>query len=134
MATSLRKRVVKYSGGIRTAVRKEGSAEAVMRKSRSLWEAKLARFTTPHTRVTLDGGWMWEMHVGIDAYLIGPLSPFCDFDAPLPKCIKCAGGAPSDVRTRRNGRGPADPANAAAPWLRQLLDAPGIRPCVPRSG
>lgn len=75
MATHLRKHVVKYSSGIRSATRKNGNAATVMSMSRHLWEADLAQFTSPFLRATLDGGVMWGMRVEIDAYLIGPLSP-----------------------------------------------------------
>jgi hypothetical protein len=74
-ATHLRKHVVKYSGGIRAAIAKEGSPAAVMARARSLWEADLERFTSPFVRLALDGGVMWEMHVEIDAFVIGPLTP-----------------------------------------------------------
>lgn len=74
IATHLRQHVVKYSSGIRGALSRQGSAAVVLSKSRELWEADLAKFTTAPMRFTLDGGVMWDMSVHVDAYLVGPLS------------------------------------------------------------
>jgi hypothetical protein len=65
---------VKYSSGIRGALSRQGSAAVVLSRSRELWEADLAKFTTAPRRFTLEGGVMWDMHVQVDAYLVGPLS------------------------------------------------------------
>ncbi|MFC7493637.1 MULTISPECIES: hypothetical protein [unclassified Nocardioides] len=70
----LRRHVVKHSGGIVASLTKEGTAGAVGARARQLWEADLARFTSPSTRFGIAGGTMWGLTVELDAYLIGPLS------------------------------------------------------------
>jgi hypothetical protein len=74
VAPHLTRHVVKYSGGVIAALAKEGTAEAVGTKARQLWEADLARFTSPSTRFSVAAGTIWGLTVELDAYLVGPLS------------------------------------------------------------
>lgn len=72
----LRKHVVKYSGGIMSALASHGGDGAkVAVRSRALWEAELNSLGAPWERVTLEGGEHWGLRVQVDAYLAGPLPP-----------------------------------------------------------
>lgn len=71
----LREHVVKHAAGIRAALDREGSAEAVAARARKTWEAEIARLGWPSARFTLGGGSMWGLGVEVDAYLVGPLPP-----------------------------------------------------------
>jgi hypothetical protein len=72
--THLRKHVLKYSGGIMSALASQGGDGAqVAVRSRALWESELNNFGAAWERFTLEGGEHWGLRVQVDAYLAGPL-------------------------------------------------------------
>jgi hypothetical protein len=66
-------RVVKYAPGLRRAIAKVGTADAVRSQAITIWAEALTTLGAPVEAFHLSSGTVWGLDVVLDAWLVGPV-------------------------------------------------------------